>query len=441
MAQGAERTLKEKQRDINAVRFVYQDHVPHTDRQGRQLNAYDPQKSFFQIGAWGVPMPGKIMGEEVDWAELKSAGFNTVWPYHQPLDVTLKAGEAAGMQIVHMTHPDDRANVEKVAQVLGAVKDNPYLLGNVWADEPIGNLTPGFDMEKFFQEFVSYKEAANKAAPGLPVFVNDAPWIMAPATSWWVKWNTTGNLSCHDNYPAIIRSHGMRSVSAEPNGISQTVSLATAANKEDRPVWFIVGSFEQITNMDYPCRFCTAMQLRAQVYSAVINGATGIVYFIWDTWIARDAGIIGISPNPKVLRTDNPGAPGTPKATPATPMQMIQSKELWMAAEQINKELKDLTPSIFSPTVKDVNYKVEITGESVTEIPINCMLKPHPDGGYVLLTVNNDDSVLNVKYTFPDKLVEAAKMYENQPPQQLSEDGKSFSVRYEPFDTHVIRIK
>jgi hypothetical protein len=403
------------------------------------LHAYDPQKSFFQIGAWGVPLPGELHGEVYDWQLLKKAGYNTVWPWFMPIDASLKAGEKEGFQVVHMTNPDDRANPAKAAEVMGAVKDNPSLLGNVWMDEPIGHLVPGFDMDGLFQEFVRYKEAVNKAAPGVPLFINDAPWIMAPATSWWVKWNTTGDVSCHDNYPSILREHSLRSISKGPNGIGQSVSLATAANKEQKPVWVIVGAFEQITNLDYPSRMCTPIQLRAQVYASIMNGATGIIYFIWDSYISRGGGNIGISPDPKISRVANPG-PATPLETPATPMQMIASKALWSAAEQINKEIKDLTPSLLSPTVKDVDYKVEISGEAVTEMPINCMLKPHPDGGYVLLTVNVDDAVLNVKYTFPEKLQEVVKMYENQPPQTLSEDGKSFSVRYEPFDTHVIRV-
>lgn len=296
-------------------------------------------------------------------------------------------------------------------------------------------------MDAFYQKFLAYKEKANSIAPDMPVFINDAPWIMAPATSWWVKWNTAGDISCHDNYPCIIRNTSIKSINAEPNGIAQSVTLATASNKETKPVWLIVGAFEQITNMDFPSRFCTPVQLRAQVYSGIIHGATGIAYFIWDSYISRDAGCIGISPDPKLSYVPNPKQEGYPNPTPATPNQLIQSRALWQMTEQINSELNALAPVILSPTVSDVQYKIDIVGPSATSTPITCMLKRHPEGGFVLLTVNGDDSVLTATFTFPDKLTEVLREFENQPALKLSEDGKSFTVRYEPFDTHVLRIK
>jgi len=441
MANEKELTLLEKQRNNNAVRVIYQNQVPHTNRQGKMLTTYDPKESFLQIGMWGVPLSGKAYGHEYDWKELKDAGFNTVWPYHTKPEVALKEAEKYDVQVIHMIDPADHTDLEKIERTFGPIKDHPNQMGIVWADEPIGHLVPGFDMDAYFNKFLKWKEEANRVAPNIPVFINDAPWIMPPATTWWVKWNTAGDISCHDNYPNIVRSHQIRSISADPNGITQSVALATASNQEEKPIWFIVGAYSQTTNLDYPGRLCTAAQLRAQVYTAIINGATGINYFIWDSYLSRNAGCVGISPNPQIRYVHNAGEPGVPEETVvATPMQLIASKELWMAAEQTNKELLALTPSILSPTVKDTDYKVEITGESVTEAPIQCLLKPHPDGGFVLLTVNTDDAVLNVKYLFPEKIGQVTREFENQPPLEVK-DEKSFSVRYEPFDTHVLRIK
>ena len=70
-----------RQRELNAVQIIYRNGVPHTDRQGRLLTTFNPEKSFFQIGMWGAPLPGKYYDSECDWAVLKSAGFNTVWPW------------------------------------------------------------------------------------------------------------------------------------------------------------------------------------------------------------------------------------------------------------------------------------------------------------------------------------------------------------------------
>ncbi len=434
-------TIREKQRNANAKRFVYEKQVPHVTRTGKRLMQYAPEQSFFPIGLWGVPLPGTAYGTTYDWGELKNAGYNTVWPYHSNPETSLAHAKEAGLQIVQMINPDDKGNPDSLKNWLPAVKDDPHLLGIVWMDEPIGHLIPGYDMEGLFQNFLRYKEAANRIAPDLPVFINDAPWIMNPATSWWIKWNTGGDLSCHDNYPAIIREHNLRSVNLEPNGIVQSVSLAVGANKEEKPVWLIVGAFEQTPNLDYPTRFCSPPQLRSQIYAGIINGATGIIYFIWDSYISREAGCVGMAPNPVVNPIANPGEGGAPPGINATPMQMVQSKALWETAAVVNQEINQIAPSILAPTVADVDYQVSVKGKAVTDTPIQCLLKPSPDGGYLLITVNTDDAVLDVGYTFPDSLKAAERMFEKLPPFELSEDKRSFNIRYEPFATHIIHLK
>ncbi len=125
--------------------------------------------------------------------------------------------------------------------------------------------------------------------------------MTAPATSWWEKWNTAGDVSCHDNYPILARKRRSRTIGDEGSrsGIPLTVSLATAVNKEQKPVWLIVGAFSQRTHGSFSFRFATPMELRAQVYSGLINGATGIIYFAWDTYVCRDGGVMGMSPTPR----------------------------------------------------------------------------------------------------------------------------------------------
>jgi hypothetical protein len=108
---------------------------------------------------------------------------------------------------------------------------------------------------------------------------------------------------------------------------------------------------------------------------------------------------------------------------------------------QINKEVTELAPSILSPTVGgNFKYTVDVTGTAPTKMPIRCLLKPHPDGGYVLLTVNLDDAVLKVTYKMPSSIKSAEVIFENRAPQNLCLDGKTFTLTYQPFDTHVVRI-
>ncbi len=419
-----------KQRDLNAVQLVYRDGVPHTDRRGRRMMEYDRERSFFQIGLWGVSPPGQLYDYYYDWAVLTEAGFNTVWPWFNAIDPRgwLDAAEEAGLQVVLMG--------AQSTEVLEQIKDHPNLFGNMWFDEPLAHYWHS-GMDEPFAKFLAYRERTKQIAPALPVFVNLCPWIMEPATSWWVKWSNAGDISCHDNYPVMYHRRRNNSLGAEPNGIPQSVALAVAANEEQKPVWLIVGAFDQP-----PWRMPSPEQLRACVYAGIIHGATGIIYFLWDSWANRDGGCIGMSPDPQIVYVPNPRQEGYPHPHPATPLQMVKARALWATATQINKELTEQTPAILSPTVgKEVEYTVHIEGESPTDIPIRCLLKPDYECGYVLLTANVDDAVLNVTYTFAKPLAKVQVLYENKQPASLEPDSESFTLMYEPFDTHVVRIE
>jgi hypothetical protein len=423
----------DKMREFNAIQTVYHRGVPHTDRRGRPMMKYSPEQSFFQIGVWGNPF-GDIYGVRYDLSVLKEAGFNTMWPWPmRSLGEQLEAGRQAALQVVAMGHLSE-ADAAKF-------KDHPNWLGNVWHDEPTGSFW-GKDMEGKFREFQAYKAKINAAAPGVAVFVNDVPWITAPATSWWVKWNTAGDVSCHDNYPIMNRKYRARSIGDEEHktGIPASVGLAVAVNNEQKPVWCIGGAFEVRGHGGFPFRMATPMQLRAEVYAALIHGATGIIYFCWDTYVCRDGDVMGMSPDPKVMYLD-PG-PGKPKASPAKPMEIAESKALWMAASQINKEIHELTPSLLSPTVDEkVKYTVHVSGSSISDTPVRCLLKPLGNNAFVLLTVNLDDAVLNVACEFASGLKSVEPMFENRLPYELKPGEKRFADLYEPFDVHVYRIK
>jgi hypothetical protein len=330
------------------VQTIYTAGVPHTDRNGRPLVQFEPDQSFLQLGIWGNPI-GEIWGTDYDLKVLAEAGFNTMWPWagRTPDDV-LEHGRAAGLQVILM-HPIPDESLAKI-------KDHPNLLGNVWTDEPTGNFW-GKDMEAQFRAFEEYKAQANRLAPDLRVFINDVPWIDLPATEWWTKWNTAGDVSCHDNYP-IKHAAQTRSISA----IADTVGLAVEVNHQQKPVWLIVGAFEQPGGGSFPFRFPTPMQLRACVYAGLIHGATGICYFTWDTYVCRDGNVIGMSPEPKVAYVPNPRQEGFTHPTPATPAQLIAANALWTMAAQVNREVRQLTPSILSPTVegKSCEYSVGV---------------------------------------------------------------------------------
>ena len=429
-AQDADALLK-AMNDFNSVQVVYRGGVPHTDKNGNLLTKYDPQKSFFQIGVWGNPTSA-VYGVNYDLKVLTDAGFNTMWPWYTKFEHQLEKGKEAGLQVVVM-NPVDPAEAAKF-------KDHPAWLGNCWMDEPTGSLW-GKDMEGKYQEFLAYKQQINAAAPGRVVFINDVPWVNAPATTWWAKWNTAGDVSCHDNYPILARKHRSPTIGDEGprSGIPTTVSLAAGLNKEQKPVWLIVGAFTQRTHGSFPFRFATPMELRAQVYAGLIHGATGIIYFTWDTYVCRDGGVMGMAPDPQVAYS--PGGPNKTHPTPVTPMERVQGAALWQAATFINREIKELTPALLSPTAPEsVKYSLKTEGEPISHTPVRCLLKQHPDGGYVLLTANIDDAVIKGTYEFPGGLKSVQPMFEERPAFELKPDQKTFTDMYDPFEVHVYRI-
>ncbi len=409
-----------------AVQTVHRDGVPHTDRNGKRLLRFDPERSFFPIGTWGNSKPGEVQGQTYDWAELKRAGFNTVWPWPYDREQQLRDAAAHGLQVILMNPPGEEA--------LKKLKDHPNLLGVVWKDEPI--IQPG-TTEKTFQEFVAYRKMAGRVAPDLLVFVNETAWITHAN---WLKWNTAGNIVCHDNYPnwPVTDSINRGSFGTTKNGIPQSVSLSVAANP-GKPAWLIVGAFEEMgsARAQFPFRFPTPAQLRAEVYAGLVHGATGICYFTWDSWISRDGKVIGYSPNPRA----NIRAGGPPRV--AKPMQLVNSRSLWDAISRINAELHELTPALYSPTVaaNELDYDVRYEGNALTEFPIRALLKSHPQGGYVLLTVNLDRAVLDGVFKLSNTLKRVATLFETGEPLSIKPGALEFSAEYEPFDTHVFRIE
>lgn len=410
-----------------AIQTMYRKGVPHTDKNGRMLMRYEPGRSFFPIGIWGIPM-GEVWGTSYELKTVVDAGFNTIWPWPRELSQTLPEAARHHLQLVHMGEIDPG--------ILQQFGKHPNLLANVWHDEPTGGFW-GKDMQKQFDTFLAYRKKAHEIAPELPVFVNDVPWITPPATDWWIRWNTSGDLACHDNYPI---KHGGRVDSL--GELEPALTLAVQKNQEKKPVWFIAGAFEQPGKSAFPFRFPTPAQLRACVYAGLIHGATGITYFTWDTYVCRDGCVIGMSPNPKVAYVPNPQQPGYSHPTPATPVQLAQSQSLWTMTTAINRELRDLTPAILSPTIADDDLGYQVFPDlSHSQDPVRCLLKPHPDGGYVLMTVNLDATVLDCKFQFSKPLGVVHRMFENQPTWDIPAGTKSWEITYEPFEVHVFRIE
>ena len=123
-------------------------------------------------------------------------------------------------------------------------------------------------------------------------------------------------------------------------------------------------------------------------------------------------------------------------------MQLVNSRALWDAISRINAELHELKPVLYSPTVAEdeLGYTARYEGNALTEFPIRALLKPHPQGGYVLLTVNLDRAVLDGVLKFTKPLGNVTPLFETGELVPIETGALEFSAEYEPFGTRVFRL-
>ncbi len=424
-----------------AIQTLYRNGVPHTDSQGHVMTEYDPERSFLPIGIYGV-------GLDSDFESLKAAHFNTIthiwispkelYPLAQEHDLqVLITGRGRGDHWVSHGEFVDRSHV--LAQY---TIDEPYVFtggSGRSSDDPVDEIQRGWR-----DVYDSNREALHRVFPDMPTYVNMSPELDAPQYGWG-DWLRHIDIVCLDNYPFKHRGVRVSELSSDTIGIPRMVWAAATATDEAKPVWMILPGFEQ-ANPDAPWyfRFPSPEELRAAAWSSVIHGATGIIYWTWDHRAWRATRIIGLHADPQP-HSDTKGS--------ASPLKLQQSKAVWETAAQFNAEFAELKPVILSPTVgPEVDYSVSITkGTMRTPADIRAMLKPHPDGGFVLLTVNIDEAVLNAEWTFPGELASVHIMFENDPDNLVPDEEEagsarsftettSFVVHYQPYDARIFRV-
>jgi len=319
-----------------------------------------------------------------------------------------------------------------------------HLLGVQWFDEP--NSIPLNQQQNYYNQFQAYRQQVHGVFPDLPVFVNNAPAFVngAQESQWWTTWTNSGEVTSQDNYPILPTTTSIGKNNSPP-GISESISRATYATNQQKPVWAIVGAFESTApdNSSFPFRFPTPTQLRAQVYTALIHGATGIVYFAWDSYITRGAGLNGISPNPQAAGylPNNPGGDVS-----ATAQQVQQSLQLWNTTTRINGELAELAPAILSPTLasSELSYSVQLSNLSAPDntslysnTPIRTLLKKDQSGNYILLAVNMDSRSMDATFDFSKSFNGFGLMFEDDGALASLHGVHQFTFHFTPFDTNV----
>jgi len=373
----------------DAVQTIYRTGVPHTDKNGNMMLAYDPSTSFFPIMLYHAWI-GTMHLQTWTFSDFADAGYNSchLWEGQRPTVAIANAAHAAGIQL--MTHWPTNSEIN-------ALKNHPATLAWYLDEEPTGSYWSG-DMQSHYQTYLNRKSEVKALDPQHPVFIIDVPWITPPATNWWTIWNSAGDITSHDNYPIYS---GTSSISGSM-GIPETVSLAVSVNNESKPMWFTAQSF----SADWGgWALPTIAQERCMIYTSIIHGATGIIQFVLDSFVARAGGCLGIAPNPIADY-------GGPDGRVVTSSELRASRGLWYAVQTLNAELSALRPAILSPTSSEpYEVYVDRSMTPVTWNSIKTLLKTDPAGGLTLLLANVDGVAQRARVRFPDKIMAIQELY------------------------------
>jgi len=401
---------------------MYRSGVPHTDREGRRLMAFDATRSFLPIGIYHG-LQGDHFGQRYDLADLAAAGFNTahLWPV-QDMPAAVSAAQRSGLQVIV---PDP------VESRLEALAGHPAILAWLGEDEPTQYVSVAKTADRIaaFQATRARIQARDTA--DRPVFVMEPAGISPRQEITWRQWIMQGDVAVHFNYPFARQIAPVRTIER----VAVSVRRAVQLNDARKPVWFVYQAFAGQAGWTMP----GPVQMRSMVYAALIHGATGFIAFGLDSYAMRDGHVVGIAPQPATSYGptpdyDNSGRP----PLEVDDAQLAKSRRLWRAVEKLNGELKELTRVILSPTAA-MAVEVEHRGPSVTPMPVRILLKRMPDGSHVMLAVNLDDASLDVSFRFPADITAVRRRFDEggEPVRQ----GRHLRDRFRPFDVRVYDLR
>jgi len=70
----------------------------------------------------------------------------------------------------------------------------------------------------------------------------------------------------------------LSTINGDGGGIPESVALAAHINHEKKPIWLCVQAFEASGFGKW--LMPSGREMRAQVYTGIVHGATGIIYFV-----------------------------------------------------------------------------------------------------------------------------------------------------------------
>lgn len=299
------------------------------------------------------------------------------------------------------------------------------IIGWQFADEPLGAaladtnhppppIQPILDDLRAAYEMYSQGSQQQFMAPEVPLTQGDSVW--------WFQFINALSLGCHDNYPKRLDSPF-----TSLNDVAYTMSEQTTTLSGEKPSWFVVQAFyANPSSGNFRWAMPTPREARAMVFTAIVHGATGIVYFTWDSWVSRSGDVIGIAPNPQQEYPEG--------GIIAPPGLLDESQELWNGIAEINLQLDTLTSMILSKT-DTAQYSVFVDDTSHEAVPVRTLLKGSEESR-CLLAVNISSCPLNARFQFSDSIPALVMvMFENG--RSLASSQNAFTDHFDGFGVHV----
>lgn len=376
--------------------------------------------------------------------QLRSAQFNCFKPWNGlPMDIVLPAARDTGMQLIkqvqvaaceprsarHCGETDGLdGQILEYQRQIAAAKSDPAILAWYIEEEPTACINEPSSCPARLASLNKFHAAIRTVDAVHPTFVLDITPPSGRSLATWSAFNVIGEIAVIDNYPF---HHGNeRTLEASAEAYTRLRALSHA----QKPFWSTIQAFGMPPVDGSMWSLPSRKQVRAEVFTALIHGATGVIYFAWDSPYVRSSHVIGFG-----ARTPRMYPGQAPQDAVATKEDVVASQNLWQQLADMNAELLRLKLAILAPTSAEA-YSVSVRGRSISKTPIRTMLKDISTSRRILFAVNIDDIPLEVSFKLPSQFREVAEIDGRGDKKPLATKDGKLTVPMEEFDVRIFEL-